>query len=432
MLKNARRDALCRSAVVLLSVMIILRDLFTNLVYLRPVPALHSYIWELLIVGQLWTLCLRRKEKTKMEWLLLCYVGWAVLTRFLLRDFTETVSLEMLILGEMCVAFFAMHNLDRKTASRIFTIVTAIVCGVLTVWAICGLVVMLTDVQEIPLLNEVIRLTEKKSYLEFFPINRNETAAWFMFGLWLLAYQWVTCKQRLWRIPMGFSMVLMYIMIAMQRSLTVYLSTAATIGLMSASLLLKLKWKKVPQYLLMAAVAAACGFVVYKSFFAINSAFSSFFKVTSIGSYLQDRKSVVARGKIWKGELYALLHHPRLLLFGQPESEISLNLSRYGGLSRTYGHTHNGFMQVLAMYGLPGLLLLCGFLLVLAWKVIQAYFAENASSARILALLLIGLVIDSLMEPVLTAWMGLSTSIFMLAAGWLTRENAEEASNGQA
>ena len=56
MLKNARQEAVRRSAVVLLSVLIVLRDLFTNLVYLRPVPALHSYILELLIIGQLWTL----------------------------------------------------------------------------------------------------------------------------------------------------------------------------------------------------------------------------------------------------------------------------------------------------------------------------------------------------------------------------------------
>ena len=65
MLKNARQEAVRRSAVVLLSVLIVLRDLFTNLVYLRPVPALHSYILELLIIGQLWTLCLRTGERRK-------------------------------------------------------------------------------------------------------------------------------------------------------------------------------------------------------------------------------------------------------------------------------------------------------------------------------------------------------------------------------
>ena len=482
MLKIARQEAVRRSAVVLLSVLIVLRDLFTNLVYLRPVPALHSYILELLIIGQLWTLCLRTGEKTKMERLLLGYGAWAVLTRFLLLDFRETVSLEVLVLGEMIVAFFAMHKLDQKAAFNIFTIVTAILCGVLTVWAVCGLVIALTDVEEIRLLNEVVQVNTVETCIDFYPINRNETAAWFMTGLWLLAYQWTTCKRRFWRIPMALSMVLMFLTIGLQRGRTTYVTVGFTIGLLAASPLLRLSWKKWCRYLLMAAVTALCTLVIYKSFALINTINPMLYIVAalaigvlgaiplpklqwkkwpryallaavlavcalaaykllarsnaavpqlpSLSEYFGKRRTITSRMQGWKCEIYAMVHHPLLLLFGQPEMDIPLNMVRYGGLEKAVGHTHNGFLQVTAMYGLPGLLLWCSFLLPLIRKLLRVLLKEAPVSERILALLLVGLLIHGIMEPMFTARLGLATAMFMLVAGRLTRENTEGDANG--
>ena len=432
MLKNAKQETARRAVLMLLTAVIVLRDLFTNLYYLRPVPALHANIWELLIIGQFWTLCLRRKEKTKLERLLVLYAAWGVLTRFVLRDFTGKISLEVLVLLEMCVAFFAMHNLDKETASRAFNIVTAVLCTVLTVWAVCGLIVMLTEVGEIRLLNEEVHLVlndKKGVFLEFYPINRNETSAWFMVGLWLLVYQWVTCKRKLWRIPMGFSIVLHCLAIAMQQSRTIFLIVGFCVGLLAAAPMWKRAWKNLPKYLLMAVTVAACTFVIYKVFYAVNAGLNALSKgvLKENRSLSTDLMSMSGRKMIWKCEIYALLHHPNLLLFGQVEGDIPRNMIRYGGLTYPYGHTHNGMLQVLAMYGLPGLAFGAGILLLLARKILDAFFGKTPSlSGRILSVILIGLAIQSLMEPVFTAWMGLSTVLFMMAAGWLTREDAAE------
>ena len=82
------------------------------------------------------------------------------------------------------------------------------------------------------------------------------------------------------------------------------------------------------------------------------------------------------------------------------------------------------------MYGLPGLLLWCSFLLPLIRKLLRVLLKEAPVSERILALLLVGLLIHGIMEPMFTARLGLATAMFMLVAGRLTRENTEGDANG--
>ena len=426
MLKNAKQESARRAVMVLLTVLIILRDLFTNLYYLRPIPALHANIWELLIIGQFWTICLHRKEKTKLERLLLIYAAWGLLTRFALRDFTGKISLEVLVLFEMCVAFFAMHNLDKETASRVLTVVTAILCAVLTVWAVCALLMMLTYVGEIRILNEVVWARQK--FLEFFPINRNETSSWYMIGLWLLAYQWVECRRKVWRIPMAFSMLLLCITISLQQSRTIYLIVGFSVGLLAASRMLEMQWKNGKKVLLMAGTVVACTAAIYGLFTVVNMGLCAISKVRMIDdrSISKDVLSASGRAVIWKSELYALLHHPHLLVFGQKELEIPKNMVQLGGLFALYGHTHNGALQVLAMYGLPGLAVAAVFIFSLVHNLMGIYFGKAPTSEKILLLILVGLMIQSIMEPIFTAWMGLSTVLFMMVAGWLTREDTAQ------
>ena len=229
---------------------------------------------------------------------------------------------------------------------------------------------------------------------------------------------------------MAVSMLLMYIAIALQRSRTVWIAFAVAVGLLAASCLLALPWKSLPKYLFMAATAVAYAFLAYKSFSVVNDVFSAFHKVPSLAGYLENRKTVASRSRIWMAEIRFLMENPKALLFGQPRGAIVENMYRfYNGY---IPHLHNGFMQVVAMYGLPGLVLLCSFLFALARKALRVYFTKEMAPERILTLLLIGIVLDGLMEPVFTAWVGLSTAVFMLAAGWMTRACAERSNNGQA
>ena len=435
MLEDTKQSTARCNIVILLTTLVVLRSVVNNRPNPAPVVALCATFAEILLVGLLWFFCPHGRQRTKMEWLLLVYAGWGILTRFLLQDLEliYSVRLEVLMLFEICAAFFVMHDADHKTASKIFTIITAILCAILTVWSVCGLVVSLTNVEKITLPLVTVEIHPVEKCLSISPHNRNETAVWFMIGLWLLAYQWTVCKRKLWRIPMAVSMLLMYIAIALQRSRTVWIAFAVAVGLLAASWLLALPWKSLPKYLFMAATAVAYAFLAYKSFSVVNDVFSAIHKAPSLDGYLENRKTVASRSRIWMAEIRFLMENPKALLFGQPRGAIVENMYRfYNGREKSIPHLHNGFMQVVAMYGLPGLVLLCSFLFALARKALRVYFTKEMAPERILTLLLIGIVFDGLMEPVFTAWVGLSTAVFMLAAGWMTRACAERSTNGQA
>lgn len=491
MLQKTKWSAISGGVTVFLITLIVLRDLFIdNMIYVPPVLLLHAGILELLVVSQLLPAYRRGNSKTNMERTLLCYAAWALLTRFLLLDFAEKIGLEVLTVCEMCVAFCAMRSIDRKAASRIFTLAAAILCAVLTVWCVCGMIVVLTDVGEIRLLNTTIWITAEDvwtaagnagllKFLEFHPVHRNECSAWMMTGLWLLAYQWSVCKKKLWRIPMAFSMLLLYLSIALQRSRSVCVITGLTIGLLAALWLSKLNWKKLPKYLLMAATVVLCTFVVYKSFSAISAGLSGISAMrketvtaqaslsptdtllaempraesdagapkliklsetapvstepakepvlTDQRSFFHDLLTLTLRTKIWKCEAYALVHHPQLLIFGQREDEVAWNMVRYGGLDIPAKHTHNGFLQILATFGLPGLVLFVLFLFPLLKKILCVCLGNAPMSAKILTLPLIGLLVYSVMEPMFTSFVGLVSVLFMLIAGKLCRDEAGNA-----
>lgn len=458
MLKNKNGRLLVSWIMVPLVALIVLRDLLvSNTDYFLPM-----LILEIFSLGQLWIVYRHRKNRTTMEKLLICYAAWALLTRFLLRDFSTSVIPEVLIICEMCVAFYAMCSMESKKASCVFTLVTAILCAILTIGAMCAVFILLSDISEIRVLNNIsIHIVTEKvittsgdlgilQFVEFYPFNRNETAAWMMIGLWLLAYQWATCKQKLWRIPISYSMLLMYISVALQTSRTVNICVGFTIGLLAASALLKLHWKKIPAYILMAVTVILCTFVVYKSFSMVSNglvkisaaihetntvtdmspqetmdddiseiadsvATTEELVLTDQRDFLSDLTTLTYRTKIWESEIDALVNHPLFLVFGQREADVANYLPA--------PHTHNGFLQVLAMYGVPGVILLGAFLVLLLKKMLRVYFGNYQISVKILTLPLFGLFIDSVMEPIFTAYIGLATICFMLIAGKLCRED---------
>ena len=95
---------------------------------------------------------------------------------------------------------------------------------------------------------------------------------------------------------------------------------------------------------------------------------------------------------------------------------------RYGGLDIPAKHTHNGLLQILANFGLPGLILFVLFLLPLLKKILCVYLGNAPMSAKILTLPLIGLLVYSVMEPMFSSLVGLASVLFMLIAGKLCRE----------
>lgn len=484
--KNARRAVMIAAIT-----MIVLHRLFYSFIRPEQIPTLHIRIAELLVAGQVWALCFYGKAKTHMDRLLLCYVLWAVFTRIMLRDFSEEISLEMLCLVEMCIAFYAGAHLDSRDAENVLKTVTGVFCGVLTLWVVFGLPVVLTNTERTDFFDMYITIYQEQEgalrFLNFSAAHRNESSCWFMIGIWLLVYQWLTCKKKLWRIPMALSMALFYLGIALQHSRSIYVITALGVAALAALALQNRNMKKLWKTVLTVLAVVVCALVVYKSFSWSNDGvnrLSSRMKTAQSAaqlpepepeqpsmeetapqlpdpapqpeplsenteaplpeqnvpqqteapvddamadgrSFLKDLLTLTMRTEIWHTEAFVLKHYPTFLIFGQKMDSIPTNLIHYGGLGREVSHLHDGLLQIVAMYGLLGLVLFAAFLVLLFWKNLKILFSDVPLPKKVLVILVLGLFVYSFMEPMFSAHLGLTSALFMLLAGMISRESEQ-------
>ena len=218
------------------------------------------------------------KRGNSISRLLSAYFIWLLFTRILLGDLTVSLRGELCCAAGMCAACKISSSLDANGQRRLLNCYTAVVVGILSVWAVCGLLVVSADIGEIALFDMTIHLRDELQktgilrFLEFFTVHRNESAAWFMIGLWLTAAQWTQHKELRWRILLTCVGILMYLMIALQHCRSVYVVTSIGFGML-AVLLLKDRLRNRKRYIPISVIVIAAMFsmlFVYKEFSACN------------------------------------------------------------------------------------------------------------------------------------------------------------------
>ena len=80
-------------------------------------------------------------------------------------------------------------------------------------------------------------------------------------------------------------------------------------------------------------------------------------------------------------------------------------------------HFHNSFLQLFSLTGLPGLLLVLGFCLVLCTKILRIYFSGAPTEIKLLTLPLAGSLIYSLLETSLFVVADFRAFLFYIIAG---------------
>lgn len=418
------------------------------------------------------------KKESSISRLLSGYVLWLLVSRVLLGDVSDSLRGELRCAAGMCLACKLGSALDaggRRTLLRCFT---GVVVGIFSLWAICGLRVVLTDVGEIPLFDLTIHLNDELQdtgilrYLEFFLIHRNLSAAWFMIGLWLVIAQWPGCKHILCRFVLTCLGILMYLMIALQHCRSVYVGTAIGFGMLTVLLLKDQKpnWKCGTRLAIIAIAALSSMLLVYKGFSVCNQVMVTFAgfseqaqeqppaeegepvpeqkedpipqetavpetllteppetappenaaQLMDNRSFFRDLLTLTMRTEVWGAVSQTLRTHPEFLLLGQPEGEISENLHRYGGMTRPIAHTHNTLTQALSLCGIPGLLLLLAILVPLIPRLIRCFFGGAEITERILTIPLTCLLIYGVIEPMFSSFLEFSSLCFMLLAGMVS------------
>lgn len=125
------------------------------------------------------------------------------------------------------------------------------------------------------------------------------------------------------------------------------------------------------------------------------------------------------RDMYWEGAVNIIQRDPSILLFGKPSDELRQLMVREIGVSSDY--FHNLPLQVLMRYGIPGVLLLLAFLVLLAIRSIHVFLDTTPGTplaVRFLPAILLACMLEETMESQLfLSIFTIQDPIFFIIAG---------------
>lgn len=410
---------------------------------------------QLLTAGMLILLPATRRKLPVEAKLLAAWFVWNFVTRAAMGDLETGLSGSTLFSAAAYCIFCMGCVLEGSRRERMLNWLTGIFCGILLFWSLCGILIVLKG-SSLPLIRENIFLMDEVQdghhvrSLAFYNLHRNETAPWFMVGLWLMVYQWFACKNRKWRVPIALTGVVFYVIVALQHCRTVYLATAGGFAMLALLVLMPRSGerKNIRRWIIALMAAAVCLGVSYKGFSVCDQVVSRTAQITSRiycqlrglelpaaeeaftddRSLLQDMKTVTGRKSIWRAVYRTRIAYPGLLLAGQREEEIVPLLMEQGGLKYKVGHVHNMFLQALVETGLPGMALYLTFVVLLVIRMVKLFFRDWVPLARrCMTLISATLLVFGMVETLMSRVTWLSSLCLMLAAGLVTGWERESA-----
>ncbi len=143
---------------------------------------------------------------------------------------------------------------------------------------------------------------------------------------------------------------------------------------------------------------------------------------------LAGNKTLTGRTKIWKSILPCIREKPSILLYGQPSKEIMPLANKYIPSKEYKAHMHNMFAQCLMLTGLPGVLLLAAWCVLLAVKMIRFFFCRSESvpfASAFLTIPLTGMLLFNMAEVLITTNYDVASDLFFLLAGIFLAEYDE-------
>lgn len=405
-------------------------------------------------------LMLRRQKTIAEEKILGLWLLWTILSRLILGDLAVGIRGSVLWLTRGLFVFALGSVLDEQGRKTLLKWVTALIGGILFFWSACGLMVVLTDYDYLPLVHKNISMfLEVKNgfhvrHLSFYNLHRNGTAPWFMIGLWLMVYQWMACEKKLWRIPIGISAAMFYLIVVLQHCRSIYVATAGGAAMLALLVLMPEKGQKnaLRRWAAACLAAVVCLGIVYKSFSVCDSAVTRVSQTTSriyaqlrgweqkeqetkeekeettgdSRDLVHDLKTMTGRKSIWRGIYRTRKAEPMLLVTGQQEKEILPYLVKYGDLHYETAHTHNMFMEALTQTGVAGLLLCLAFTVLTVLRMVRMFFRRENRVLCALTVPLAGLLVYGMLEPMLSVNAAFASLCFALMSGVLAGEESRK------
>lgn len=403
--------------------------------------------------------------------LMILFTLWVFISRilngdwFLLQD--RKTAFDVLLI---CMALPVGLVLKPRQREAVFNGLAVLMGGAFTLYAIAGIWSALTNTAVvIPPENLTIKMVSYGNYmaLETSTLIHNSTAIWLYVGLGLMLCQFFRCKRKLWRVTAALSAALMYVAIGLSHCRTIQIAVGVSAGMLA--LLLGMRYVKMQNKALrisaLAVLMALAMLVGFKGLDWSASACSNisdaivarnaqaFTQTPDTGSnerqsaeqsgetpalpgaipeidYTDKRNGIFhnytfsGRTVIWTAVPTALSYNPKVLLTGQMREHMmdNVNLVRVqrNHQAKAMPNMHNYLLETLMLTGLPGLLLVSLFSLILAIKMFRVFFTKQPQvsfALKLLTIPLAGLFIDSLMESLLFTTTNSITITFFIIAG---------------
>ena len=408
--------------------------------------------------------------------LLAVYWIWLMIARLLAGCLSDTLPNEITRAAALCAVFYLTRSLDARGRSRLSAWFCGVFFPVMAVLSVLGFLVSLNFVTQIRIGDEYISIAlEPQSTgvlrsLSLLGLHRNASSSWFMIALWLAVAQFLRTPKKWLRVLLTLFAAMMYMTMAMQHCRSIYVSFSVGVGLLTLLLAKDRFQKKALKTLCVLLLAAATTFVSYKGFGLCNTLAAQWTRpaaqetldeaqpaeeapqapvlseetapaetsaeapaeepATEVGvadnrNFFRDLLTLTARTEIWAACLRVVLRRKKFLLLGQSVDMITMNMLYYGDIDWVVGHTHNALLQVLALSGIVGLVIMLAFLFLQLRSAIRIYRGKQPLSQKIYPILLASLLVYSIGEPLFDV--SFTSLAFMLISGMLEESDAASA-----
>lgn len=384
-------------------------------------------------------------HKRNVYWLGIVFIGWFVLSRILNGEFYLQNS--WWHVSGLCVTYLLIFPfaffLDDSARRRGLAVAAGIFSVAYALLAWISLIGMLRSK------NIILPYLESELGVEGFRLYANQhpngSATLFLIGLMLTLYLFFQYRKRWMIVPAVIMILGFYLGIALTVSRTVMAEFSFGMGLLTALVCLRRtfrhKWMRI--VVTAAAFIAVVG-ITYASFdFAVDGMTSLQHKdwISSAGAQtvtetaptpdpqmnvvsrplIKDVATLTGRTEIWNAAFMLIKERPKTVFIGLLNSELLSELKKY--VTIPADHTHNAWLQTFLNMGLPGLALaICFTLLALrcAWHILLCYSDRTTWSEKIMALLPLLLLVNSIAECVLFVEMfSYGNMIFFLTLGYM-------------
>jgi len=412
----------------------------------------YVYYFAFASIFMAFTLYFRRFNEFIEVKLILFFWLWVYITRLLNGDFFLNKDSDIVLNSGMIYIFLlpciVLKGKAREKFLDIFSIITA---GYYTLLAFVGLYAVLLQREMYNPLTGDVMCSFYLSRIYIFSRNPNESCMWFFIAFFALAYLFIKWKNPLLRLAVAGAALLNYLVMGMTFSRNAMLAFALSFALLVPAVFLhKFKLKSFVQKLLVTLAmffvlapltylaTNECTGLVYDMSTALTTRFpaeelaaepealAAPATLTSFHSggesatarkdmspeplselikdfqveRLQDRGlNSSGRVDIYKTVIPTLKQEPLRLIRGC----LCLDVMEVANtiLPNAKPHMHNTFLQILNLTGLPGLLLLLGFCLLVAYHVLRLFFSDCGLHIKVLTLSLVGMFSYNMLEVAL-------------------------------